>query len=300
VGDEGQLPPVDIRKVYHDLVANGSRVSSLKEQRRQDRASPIPIAAKLVREGLVPEVPAWNGQHGGIFLARTRAPTTAQKVYETLSAISSDVLVVAALEKTVVDFNELAAQACRPVNCHIVSLSPSVHVAVGDPVVCTLNRYKIGLVNGLIGRVADTDDRGEVEILWDGETVPRALDREAYFDIELAYALTCHKAQGSAAKHVIVLVEKSGIVTREWLYSAITRSRETVVLVGNPVDIAAAVVRRENRVTSFRLEPMGRTLGMAACPRSSSPRQPLAPRERQIGWSPSTPIVSSFATGNAI
>lgn len=253
VGDEGQLPPVDIGKVYHDLVTDGTRVFSLKQQHRQGRDSPIPTAANIVREGGVPDVPLWTGQEGGIFLAQRSI--TAQKVYEAFKKISQDVLMVAALKKTVADLNELAACACRPANCHLVKLSPSVSVAVDDPVVCTQNRYKESLVNGLIGRVTDLDEEGGVNILWDGEKVPRVLKRDAYSDIELAYALTCHKAQGSAAKHVIVLVEKSGIVTREWLYTAITRSRETVVVVGERESIAAAVARREKRLTCFRLEP---------------------------------------------
>jgi exodeoxyribonuclease V alpha subunit len=136
----------------------------------------------------------------------------------------------------------------------LVKLSPSVSVAVDDPVVCTQNRYKEGLVNGLVGRVTDLDEEGGVKILWGGENVPRVLKRDAYPDIELAYALTCHKAQGSAAKHVVVLVENSAIVTKEWLYTAITRSRETVVVVGERASISAAVARREKRVACFRLE----------------------------------------------
>jgi exodeoxyribonuclease V alpha subunit len=249
VGDEGQLPPVDIGKVYHDLVIDGTRVLSLKQQHRQGRDSPITTAANVVREGGVPDIPSWAGQEGGIFLAEP--PVTAHQVYETLKKFSQDVLVVAALRKTVVDLNELAGRARRPANCDLVKLSPSVSVAVDDPVVCTQNRYKDGLINGLIGRVTDLED--EVKILWDGENVPRILSHDAYSDIELAYALTCHKAQGSAAKHVIVMIEKSAIVTREWLYTAMTRSRETAVLVGEAANIAATIARREKRVTGFHL-----------------------------------------------
>jgi exodeoxyribonuclease V alpha subunit len=249
VGDEGQLAPVDIGKVYHDLVIDGTRVLSLKQQHRQGRGSPITTAANVVREGGVLDIPSWGGQEGGIFLAEP--PITAHQVYETLKKFSQDVLVVAALRKTVADLNELAARARRPANCDLVKLSPSVSVAVDDPVVCTQNRYKDGLVNGLIGRVTDLED--EVKILWDGENVPRVLSHDAYSEIELAYALTCHKAQGSAAKHVIVMIEKSAIVTREWLYTAMTRSRETAVLVGEAANIAGTIARREKRVTGFHL-----------------------------------------------
>lgn len=250
VGDHGQLPPVGIGKVFHDLVADGTRVSALTTPRRTGKRSVIPVAANAVRAGAVPELPAWTGQLEGISIAP--AATTLKDVYDALVAQSLDVMVVAALKKTVDDFNDLAAKARRPADFRLADLG-LVKVAVGDPVVCTANRYQLGLVNGLLGRVTDVDAQAEVTVHWDGDEEPRLLPKEARGDVDLAYAVTCHKAQGSAARYVIVAVEKSRITTREWLYTAITRARSNVVLVGAPEDIAAAVARREKRVTGFRL-----------------------------------------------
>jgi exodeoxyribonuclease V alpha subunit len=57
----------------------------------------------------------------------------------------------------------------------------------------------------------------------------------------------------SAAASVIVVVENSPLVKREWLYTAITRAHETIVLIASLSDLEKAVARRSRRVTGFRL-----------------------------------------------
>lgn len=250
VGDHGQLPPVGIGCVFHDLVTEGSRVSSLTKVWRQASGSPILEASAAVRAGTVPALGAWDGSGMGIFLA---PGSDVALLHSQFMARSDDLMVVAARRATVAAFNERASLARREGVTRVARLGPLATVAVGDPVVCTRNRYSDGLFNGLLGRVVDIDHIGDVYVHWDGETRPRALDKAAGADIELAYAITCHRAQGSAAASVIVVVENSPLVTREWLYTAITRARETVVLIATPLVLEKAVARRSRRVTGFRL-----------------------------------------------
>ena len=125
-------------------------------------------------------------------------------------------------------------------------------VAAGDPVVVTANRYQDALFNGLLG-VVTAIDGPLIKVLWDGEREDRDLTSEAQGDIELAYGITCHKAQGSSSPAVIVVVENSGLVTREWLYTALTRARELVLLIGDDDAVAKAVARRTIRTTGFSL-----------------------------------------------
>lgn len=124
----------------------------------------------------------------------------------------------------------------------------------------TVNRYQDGLFNGLLG-VVDSIDDPEVSIRWDGEREPRRLPQEAEADIELAYAITCHRAQGSGSQSVVIAVESSSLVTREWIYTAITRARELVILVGDAEGLEKALERRTTRTTGF-------TLPAADCGRS--------------------------------
>ena len=163
-------------------------------------------------------------------------------------------MVVAAKRATVADINDTESFVSRPSGALTRRLGPLVTVAVDDPVVMTVNRYQDGLFNGLLG-VVTAIDGPTIEVLWDGEDESRTLPAEAEGDMELAYAITCHKAQGSSSHAIVVIVEDSHLVTREWLYTAITRGRELVLLVGTAADVEAAVEKRTKRVTGFGLPP---------------------------------------------
>lgn len=257
-GDEGQLPPVGIGKVFHDLVAEGSRVARLTKVLRQAAGSDIPKVSALVRQGRVPQLDVWTGEAKGVFLVPAAARDAAQRRLRA----QGEVMVVAAKRATVADINDAEAVWTRPAGAPTRRLGPLATVAVGDPVVATANRYQDGLFNGLLG-VVTTIDGPSVEVLWDGDDDARSLPNEAEGDLELAYAITCHKAQGSSAHAVVVVVEGSPLVTREWLYTAVTRGKDLVLLVSDDEALERAVQRRTARTTGFHL-PTRRSPGLAA------------------------------------
>lgn len=248
-GDHGQLPPVGWGCVFHDLVNDGSRLTNLTTVRRQLSGSPIPLAAAAIRDGNVPHIDDWRGVGAGIFVVPKGRDHVAQ--YQELLALTPDTMVIAARRSTVDAFNYNAAHRIRDVNLPVVRLGPLATVAVGDPIVCTRNRYRDGLFNGLLGKVKGIDEDLNILVLWDGEDEPRLLDKDAAQDCELAYGITCHRAQGSAAKMVMVILENTPLVTREWLYTAITRAREGVVIIGDMGELEKAVGRRTKRTTGF-------------------------------------------------
>lgn len=247
-GDQGQLPPVGIGKFFHDLVAEGSRVATLTTVRRQASDSVIPHVATQVRNGVVPALIRWSGERRGVFLVPQSELLASQRQLRKCG----ELMVIAAKKVTVSDINETEAEHRRTAGTPVRRLGPLATVAVGDPVVATANRYQDALFNGLLG-VVKTVDGTETTILWDGESMPRILPAEAEGDVELAYAVTCHKAQGSSSEAVLVAVEESGLVTREWLYTAITRGKELVLLAGTPESAARAVERRTARMTGMTL-----------------------------------------------
>lgn len=249
VGDHGQLPPVGIGNVFHDLVEDGTRTATLTKIHRQAADSAIPVAASQVRSGETPKLNVWSGQSKGIFLVPKK---DLQLVHRKLLA-HGEVIAVAARRDTVAAINDDEAYFRRTRDTRTLRLGPQATVAVGDPVVATKNRYRDGLFNGMLGVVCAIDDDDRAQVLWEGEEEARVLEKEAGLDIELAYAITCHRSQGSSARNVVVVLEEGALSTREWLYTAITRARELVVLVGDEALLRATVGRRTQRVTGFRI-----------------------------------------------
>ena len=247
-GDVGQLPPVGIGAFFHDLVAEGSRVVTLTKILRQVDGSAIPVIAGQIRNGVVPEIKVWSGEEDGVYLV---APDRLLEVQRQLRR-SRETLVVAALRKTVSFVNNSEAAARRMTGAAEMRVAPDVYVAIGDPVVMNVNRYAEGLYNGLLGVVTAIGDA--ITVRWDGNSEPTVVSPEAAADIELAYAITCHKAQGSAAEAVLVAVEKAQMVTREWLYTAVTRGRRLVLVAADEGSIAEAVGRRTTRCTGMRIQ----------------------------------------------
>lgn len=73
-------------------------------------------------------------------------------------------------------------------------------------------------------------------------------------EVDTAHAMTIHKSRGSQARSITVLLPDadSRLLTRELLYTAITRARESITLVGSHEAIRAAVTRRTQRATGLR------------------------------------------------
>lgn len=244
-GDDGQLFPVAFGKIFHDLVEEGSRVATLTKVLRQAEGSAIPLIASQIRAGTAPRLPLWNGEAKGVFQIDDSILNRLQR--------TDDFMLIAARRQTVDNWNHAEAAKRRTEHTQTRRLGPMATVGVGDPIIVTQNRYKHGLFNGLLGVVTKISCE-RVQIHFDGESTPRDLPEEAEVDVELAYAITCHKAQGSSANTVVILADDGSLVTREWLYTGLTRARELALInlsIGGT--LALAVARRMSRTTGFRL-----------------------------------------------
>lgn len=113
---------------------------------------------------------------------------------------------------------------------------------LGDVVLCTRNLWDKGLQNGSLGRVVEveplptqlpTEDEPVIAwVEWD-DGLRRALTPDMLEDIELGYAVTVHKAQGSQWPRVIVPLTGSRLLDRTLVYTAVTRAQQQVILVGD-------------------------------------------------------------------
>jgi exodeoxyribonuclease V alpha subunit len=124
---------------------------------------------------------------------------------------------------------------------------------VGQPLIVNENDYSLGLYNGDIGVVvSDGDDRMVAAFERGGEIVRVSPTRLAAVDT--VYAMTVHKSQGSQFHTVAFLlpVADSRLLTRELLYTAVTRAQERLVLVGPEEAVRAAIARPISRASGLR------------------------------------------------
>jgi exodeoxyribonuclease V alpha subunit len=121
----------------------------------------------------------------------------------------------------------------------------------GRPILVTANDYGLQLYNGDVG-VTLVDDAGlRAVVAGSGATVSLATSRLA--DVETMHAMTIHKSQGSQAREVTVLMPPvdSRLLTRELFYTAVTRAKEKVRVVGSADEVREAISRRAVRATGL-------------------------------------------------
>jgi exodeoxyribonuclease V alpha subunit len=254
VGDVAQLPPIGFGQVYHDLVRAGRGVAELTRPLRQAKGNPLLDVAAAIRAGHTPALPAFGGAAAGVQIVECSlmdVPLQLGAVRARLAreAAADEVFVLAARNSTVraVCHAEMARRQAE--GAEGVRLGPLCPwIAIGDPIIMAANHYKHGLANGQLGRVVSLDP---ITVLWDSEHAPRVVHEDYRADVLSAWAITCHKSQGSDAARVVVALDSKTMLTRQWLYTAVTRARTQAVLVGPREMIAQAVARVAERTTGF-------------------------------------------------
>jgi exodeoxyribonuclease V alpha subunit len=134
----------------------------------------------------------------------------------------------------------------------------------GDKVIQTRNDYELGVMNGAVGYVVEATSKGTLTVEFDGAVVEIEAGSDAASRLQLAYACSVHKVQGSEFPCAIVVAHKSHSFMhhRNLLYTAVTRAKESVILLGDRWGIencaAKRQVDRRNTFLSFLLEPEAR------------------------------------------
>ena len=134
----------------------------------------------------------------------------------------------------------------------VAGFDPGAEWYVGRPLLVTENDYGLKLYNGDTGVVIDVgDDRVQAAFERGGEPVTFSPTRLGAVDT--VYAMTIHKSQGSQFGTVAVVLPDadSAMLTRELLYTAVTRARERVVIVGDEAAVREAVGRSTGRASGL-------------------------------------------------
>lgn len=260
VGDVNQLPPVGLGQVYHDLVAVDLNVFRLNITLRQistdgvDTTNPIIDVAESIRNGKVPSLPKFEKIDTGAFHVDTDMGDVESAVVGVLTYMKSqvnldDILILTSLRRTSQNISNAMATRKQVEGVTGVRISTQAPwVSAGDPIICTRNRYDEGLMNGQIGHINTLDP---FTVRWDGESLGAPVGESAFIDLASAWAITCHRAQGSESRFVIVALDGDDMMTREWLYTAATRAKQQVVFVGPQALIKSSIAKRSTRTTGF-------------------------------------------------
>lgn len=256
VGDCDQLPSVGAGNVLKDLILSEQiKRITFDEIFRQSGNSQIIVNAHRILKG---EEPVYNGENSDFFFVNSfNAEDAKEKTKELLSTrlpnylhtIPDKIQVLTPMRKTAlgsVELNKALKEIINPVRKNDVTKNANGYVfSVGDRVMQTKNDYDIiwesnsdsgsGIYNGDMGIITDIDIKhNELTILFDD-------DKKVYYDfaklenLELAYAVTVHKSQGSEFDAVIIplVYGYEQLMTKNLLYTAITRAKKFVCIVGS-------------------------------------------------------------------
>jgi exodeoxyribonuclease V alpha subunit len=124
----------------------------------------------------------------------------------------------------------------------------------GQPVILNANRHDLDLYNGDIGMVVRAGDNS-LKVCFPRGTGHNMVALERLFDLDPAFALTVHKAQGSEFSHVLFVLPEynSPLLSRQIVYTALTRARESVRILGDVALFGHAIETREQRVGGVTL-----------------------------------------------
>ncbi len=277
VGDADQLSSVGPGQVLRDLLA-ADRVPTarLATVFRQAARSRIVTNAHRIREGLVPQFdsPA-DLAHGAdcVFVAaaadqvaQVGARWAAELLPAALGVPASDVQALAPLTRVCQSLNSTLQERLNPRREQAEAAHGALSLREGDRVIQTRNNYDLGVFNGDSGVLARIKGETLTVDFGDGRLVDYApFDA---IDLDHAYCLTVHRAQGSEWPGVVLLVSSSfgPMLSRSLLYTGLTRARRAVVVIGDQQAIARAVheTRDQRRQTGLptllsRPTPVGAT-----------------------------------------
>ncbi|RME22164.1 MAG: ATP-dependent RecD-like DNA helicase, partial [Deltaproteobacteria bacterium] len=262
VGDADQLPSVGAGRVLGDIIASGELpVATLHEVYRQAADSGIVRNAWRVNRGQPPisadRDPDGPGRQDFFVIPRREIDKARDTLLEVVTErlprhgfdALADVQVLTPMHSGPLGTQALNRALQAALNPDGRALVRTDHAGVehrireGDRVLQLRNNYDLDIFNGDVGRVIEAGSTG---ILVDfgppGDRHEVAITGEALADIDLAYAISVHKSQGSEYPAVVLALHRAHriMLRRNLLYTAITRARRFACVIGDPWAIATA------------------------------------------------------------
>ncbi|HEY7932803.1 MAG TPA: ATP-dependent RecD-like DNA helicase [Solirubrobacteraceae bacterium] len=276
VGDVDQLAPVGSGRVLEDLIAcEQVPVTCLNEIFRQAARSLIVLAAHAINRGEPPPTSHDPDTIRDFFFIRVEEQ---QAIFDEVISLASERLashygfdpkieiqVLAPMRRGPVGIDAINAELRARLNPRGKPIADS-GLRVGDRVIQTRNDHEHELMNGEVGVIEEHNPDSERVRLATDDGRELTLPVAALETVQLAYAISIHKSQGSQAPAIVVPLARShGIMlTRNLLYTAVTRSEQVCVVVGEPAALELALSRRDARARYTRLSELVLSTGVSS------------------------------------
>lgn len=260
VGDVNQLPSVGPGNCLKDVIDSSViPVVELNEIFRQAKESAIIVNAHRINEGMMPQFKPAEDKLEDFYFVEMEDP---QKVLEMIVLLVKnriptrfgldavdDIQVLTPMHRGVIGTANLNVELQKVLNPGEEGVyRGGQNFRVGDKVMQIRNNYDKEVYNGDIGRISRFDDElQEVAVLMDSREV--LYDYSDLDELVLAYAVSVHKAQGSEYPAVVipVLTQHYLLLQRNLIYTAVTRGKKLVVLVGTKKALAIAVKNNQTQ-----------------------------------------------------
>ncbi len=256
VGDRDQLPSVGPGTVLHDLIAcRRIAVTNLTEIYRQEENSRIVLNAHAVNAGQMPDLHSvpprvradfyWIEQQDPERVVDLIATMVVERIPKRFGFNpQTDIQILAPMHRGscgAILLNE-SLQKCLHPNPGPQFKFGDRRFRVGDRVMQTANNYDKGVFNGELGQIVNIDNENKnFQVMFDVGLID--YDQHEADQIQLAYAVTVHKSQGSEFPVVIipVMTQHYIMLQRNLIYTGMTRARRLLIMIGTKKALAIAV-----------------------------------------------------------
>lgn len=256
VGDIYQLPSIGVGNVLKDIIESKKiDTVNLTKIYRQEETSKIIVNAHKINQGIFPEIT--NRDKDFYFMEEKNTENIQKTIVELCSSRikkhfgydTNDIEVITPMKKTkigVIELNQKLQESINPKNKMKPEISYGSNVfRLNDRVMQIKNNYEKDVFNGDVGTVVDVSYGDGLAVLYNdylGEKIVYYETNELE-EITLSYAISAHKSQGSEFKVVIIPVSKEHytMLQRNLIYTAITRAKELVILIGEKRALKMAI-----------------------------------------------------------
>jgi exodeoxyribonuclease V alpha subunit len=255
IGDANQLPAVGPGDVLRDIIRSDAvPVAKLTTIKRQDDAILVRACSQVI-SGQMPDLPA-PGESDLAYIETTSGERVGEIARGLLAhrqmrekhGAEDDIAGIQAITPrrrkgsptSCVEFNRALWNQRHPEHAD----APFPSMLPGDKVMQTKNDYELGAMNGDLGEVVKVAG-GDISVRMDGEIVT---GRKSQWSLDHAWATTIHKGQGSQWPVTILMMHESAgsfLLSRQLLYTAMSRAEKLCIVVGSRSSIASAI--RNNR-----------------------------------------------------